>query len=113
MCKCVNCAYNYILLPISYTTADISKPADPDSFKNPVAGELMHHQPRVHHTSSLVGVRHYTPSNHHQALPSSTFSPNEVRFCGVEGGHQREELLLVEGRHLCHSLYCHTDGKSA
>ena len=26
--------------------------------------------------------------------------PNEVRFSGVEGGHQREELFLVEGGHL-------------
>ena len=26
--------------------------------------------------------------------------PNEVRFSGVEGGHQGEELLLVEGGNL-------------
>ena len=26
--------------------------------------------------------------------------PDEVRFGGVEGGHQGEELLLVEGGHL-------------
>ena len=26
--------------------------------------------------------------------------PDKVRFSGVEGGHQGEELLLVEGGHL-------------
>ena len=66
------------MLPISYTTADISEPADPDSFKNSVAGELMHHQGGVEQQGGLVVVGHD--------------ASDEVGIGRIEGGEQGVKL---------------------
>ena len=59
--------------------------ADPDALKDTVAGQLMQHEPGIDLSGHLVVVGHD--------------AADEVRLGGVQGRHQRVQLLLVEAGH--------------